>query len=157
MPGLSLVSSGCSITSFSILFHNQSHIWDTTITKAKWKYKEAKGILLGAEVSWSVSSECPFYFSKDKGQAEKRTKKYMFPSLYNSWPWGSTCPSEDGFVVKSRGLSYAYPPLRELPSYVEKCGSASMILLEALGGGKEPEKLFVQKCPGTETENARHG
>lgn len=52
---------------------------------------------------------------------------------------GTPVLSEDGFVVESRGLGYAWPPLRELPRFGEKCGY---------------EKLF--RCaPGKEAESAR--
>lgn len=48
----------------------------------------------------------------------------------------------------------AWPPLRELPRFGEKCGSASVIFLEAMEGRKELENLF--RCaPGKEAESAR--
>lgn len=96
-----------------------------------------------------------FYFFKDKGSDwKKKTKNTCFPPCIIPDLGGTPVLSEDGFVVESRGLGYAWPPLRELPRFGEKCGSASVIFLEALEGGKEHEKLF--RCaPGKEAESAR--
>lgn len=57
--------------------------------------------------------------------------------------------------MESKGLGYAWPPLRELPRFIEKCGSAPVIFLEALEGGKEHEKLF-RSAPGEEAESGRN-
>lgn len=94
-----------------------------------------------------------FISSRTRGQTGK--KNTSFPPCINPNLGGTHVLSEDGFVVESEGLGYAWPPLRELPKFIEKCGSASVIFLEALEGEKEHEKLF--RCaPGEEAESARN-